>query len=217
MELRHEFTISRPPAEIFDLLLDLKQVSTCMPGATLTSHNGDDWHGQVSLKVGPKLLACEGIVTKANVDREQFCAVLDATGRELNGRGEATARITAKVTPQDGQSVVTVLSQVHSTAKGAQYGGSTIHEAAQRVIDQFARNLEARLLADENIPGSRSPEMRSRSAVTPRDDSLDNSAVVVRPALTRALPCLACLAAGGLLGYLAGLRRNHRNSSQLVS
>jgi uncharacterized protein len=45
MELQNEFTVPGEPDEVFDLLLDLERVAMCMPGATLTDREGDEYRG----------------------------------------------------------------------------------------------------------------------------------------------------------------------------
>jgi uncharacterized protein len=81
------------------------------------------------------------------------------------------------------------------------------------VIDQFARNLEARLLQD--MPATddvTAPALASDAASTSEegDAALDVMAVVIRPALEQVAPYFACAAVGALVGYLIGRRRRPR-------
>ena len=48
MRLDHEFTVPVPAAQAWHVLLDVERIAPCMPGATVTSVDGDDFdgHGQ---------------------------------------------------------------------------------------------------------------------------------------------------------------------------
>ncbi len=53
MRLDHEFTVPVPAAQAWPVLLDIDRIAPCMPGATITKVDGDDFEGTVKVKVGP--------------------------------------------------------------------------------------------------------------------------------------------------------------------
>jgi uncharacterized protein len=212
MQLRSEFAVPAPADEVFDILLDLEQVATCMPGASLTGHDGDEYRGTLKLKVGPIAAAYEGKVLIDEVDRESRSAVLKAAGRELNGQGGAEATIRASVHDNGGGSRVSVLTDVQISGKVAQFGRGALGEVTQRVMDQFAANLEARLVAgNAQVPADTgAPQVAGASPARMSEESLDVLSVIGVPMLRQAAPVLG----GFLLGLLVGLvlRRGRREA-----
>jgi uncharacterized protein len=53
MELEHSFTVPVTEERAWEVLLDVKRVAPCMPGATLDSVDGDDIKARIKVKVGP--------------------------------------------------------------------------------------------------------------------------------------------------------------------
>ncbi len=53
MQLENSFTVPAGVDEAWAVLLDVERVAPCMPGATLTGHDGDSFQGTVKVKVGP--------------------------------------------------------------------------------------------------------------------------------------------------------------------
>ena len=53
MELHNEFNVALPPDQTWSLLTDLQKVAPCLPGASITSVEGEDFHGRAKIKVGP--------------------------------------------------------------------------------------------------------------------------------------------------------------------
>ena len=53
MKLEHTFTVPVPVEKAWEVLLDLPTIAPCMPGATLTGVEGDEFTGTVKVKLGP--------------------------------------------------------------------------------------------------------------------------------------------------------------------
>ena len=60
MRLENNFEVPVPVERAWAVLLDIERVAPCMPGATLTSHEGDDFTGTVKVKLGPVSLTYKG-------------------------------------------------------------------------------------------------------------------------------------------------------------
>lgn len=214
MKLQNEFTVPGRPDEVFELLLDLEQVAGCMPGATLTDRSGDEYQGTLKLRVGPIAAAYEGKLVVDDVDRSSRSATLRGTGRELNGQGGAEALIHATVQDDGAGSRVAVDTDVEIRGKAAQFGRGVLGEVTQRVMDQFAANLEAQLLAGAptesaaEVPESEPEAARQAAPSAPRsEEALDAVAVVLLPMLRKAAPAAIGVVAGALLGWLLRGRR----------
>ena len=63
MELDNSFTVPVPPEQAWDVLLDVKRIAPCMPGATVDEVEGDVINGHIKVKVGPVSLTYRGTAT----------------------------------------------------------------------------------------------------------------------------------------------------------
>jgi uncharacterized protein len=99
--------------------------------------------------------------------------------------------------------------------KVAQFGRGAIGNVSQKILDQFARNLEAQVLGggEQEAEESEQPEAaasRPAAAAPAADDSLDLLSVVGMPELGKVLPAAIGLVLGLLLGHLLGSHRTSR-------
>jgi carbon monoxide dehydrogenase subunit G len=141
VQLENSFTVPATPEVAWGVLLDVERVAPCMPGATLTSHEGDNFAGTVKVKVGPISMTYKG--TAAFVDRDDAARTvkIDAKGKETRGAGTANATITCTLTPEGEGTRVDVLTDLAITGKPAQFGRGVIGEVAAKVITQFSESL----------------------------------------------------------------------------
>src|SRR6201991_755536 len=91
MKLDHEFSVPVPAAQAWPVLLDVDRIAPCMPGATITKVDGDDFEGTVKVKVGPITVTYGGTASFLEKDETQRIAVIEARGKETRGSGTATA------------------------------------------------------------------------------------------------------------------------------
>src|SRR6185437_12943732 len=68
VQLENSFTVPAAPDEAWKVLLDVERVAPCMPGATLTGHDGDSFEGTVKVKVGPIAVQYRGTAEFAERD-----------------------------------------------------------------------------------------------------------------------------------------------------
>jgi carbon monoxide dehydrogenase subunit G len=97
MRLDHEFQVPVSAAQAWPILLDIDRIAPCMPGATITKVDGDDFEGTVKVKVGPITVTYGGTASFLEKDESQRIAVIEARGKETRGSGTATARVTAQL------------------------------------------------------------------------------------------------------------------------
>jgi carbon monoxide dehydrogenase subunit G len=123
MRLDHEFTVPVPAAQAWPVLLDIDRIAPCMPGATITKVDGDDFEGTVKVKVGPITVTYGGTASFLEKDEAQRIAVIEARGKETRGSGTANARHhRAAVRHGDDSTRVAVVTDLSVTGKPAQFG-----------------------------------------------------------------------------------------------
>lgn len=145
MKLENTFRIPVPAEDVWPVLLDLERIAPCVPGATLTSRNGDDFHGRIKVKLGPVGLTYNGIIKVLSQDEDAKVAVLEGGGRETGGNGTAKAAITCRLVENDGETEVFVDTDLAITGKPAQFGRGALAEVAGTLIGAFAGNLAAEI------------------------------------------------------------------------
>jgi carbon monoxide dehydrogenase subunit G len=161
IELDNSFTVPVPPGQAWDVLLDVERIAPCMPGASVTSVEGDEIEGQVKVKLGPLSLTYKGTAKFTDKDQASHTISIEATGKETRGSGTASATVQANLTPGDsaGQTLVSIHTSLNVTGKPAQFGRSLLPEVSGKLIQQFATNLEAMINADSAAgQGTAAPE-----------------------------------------------------------
>src|SRR5579863_9691644 len=150
MELDNSFTVPVPPEQAWDVLLDVKRIAPCMPGATVDEVDGDVINGHIKVKVGPVSLTYRGTATFTERDPDARVVVLEASGKETRGAGTASATVRATLKPDaSGDStLVTMHTTMNVTGRPAQFGRGVMVEVGGKLVDQFAANL-AVLLGEE--------------------------------------------------------------------
>jgi carbon monoxide dehydrogenase subunit G len=155
IELDNSFTVPVPPEQAWDVLLDVERIAPCMPGASVTSVEGDEVTGQVKVKLGPLSLTYKGTAKFTEKDQENHTMALEASGKETRGSGTASATVHAGLKPADaeGQTTVSIHTSLNVTGRPAQFGRSLLPEVSGKLIAQIAANLEALITADGTAAG----------------------------------------------------------------
>jgi carbon monoxide dehydrogenase subunit G len=150
IELDNSFTVPVPPEQAWDVLLDVERIAPCMPGASVLSVDGDEIEGQVKVKLGPLSLTYKGTAKFVEKDQESHTITIDASGKETRGAGTASANVTATLKPGDtgAETLVSIHTSLNVTGRPAQFGRSLLPEVSGKLIQQFATNLEAMVIAD---------------------------------------------------------------------
>jgi carbon monoxide dehydrogenase subunit G len=142
MDLNHTFTVNQPIAETWVVLTDLERIAPCLAGAELKEVDGDVFKGGVKIKVGPIVAQFKGEAQFAELDHVNYRAHLKATGRDIGGKGNASASVTAQLTSLSATTTsVNVVTDLAITGKVAQFGRGALADISEKIIAQFADNL----------------------------------------------------------------------------
>jgi uncharacterized protein len=152
MKIENEFRVSVPIEKAWEVLTDLEGIAPCLPGAQLTGSDGDTFTGRVKIKVGPVTSEYAGTASFVEKDDAAHRAVIDAKGKDSRGAGNASAMITARLTPHGEHTVVNVDTDLKISGKIAQFGSGMIKEVSEKLLGQFVVSLEAKLAATQS-PG----------------------------------------------------------------
>jgi uncharacterized protein len=148
MEFDNSFEVPLPVDETWKLLMDIRRIAPCLPGAELTEVVDErTYKGKVGVRLGPVSLAFAGTVKFDEIDDANHRARVAAQGSDAKGRGAANATATFHLEPVSGGSRVLVHTNLTLSGAVAQYGRGVgiIQMTAAQIITQFAANLQAQL------------------------------------------------------------------------
>jgi uncharacterized protein len=215
VQLTSAIRISRPAPEVLDALLDAGTVAACLPGSRLIGEVADNTYaGELRLRIGPTHAVYAGTVRLDNADREAGTATLHASGREQGGHGRADASVTLRVESRGGSTRVLISADLIIRGQAAEYAPGAIGDVGQRLVEQFASNVEQLLATqagathtDATRAGSGTPPAARPRWTSSRPDK-------------RAVAAAALLLAGGAVAAgalaLAVWRRRHPEVAQLL-
>ena len=167
MELSNEFEVPVPIEQAWAILTDLERIAPCLPGAQLQEVEGEVYRGIVKIKVGPITAQYKGQAIMVEKDDVNHVALLEATGRDTKGAGNASANIKAELTDRGDHTHVSVLTDLTVTGKVAQFGRGVLGDVSAKLLTQFVGNLEATVLADELVEEAVELEILAESTDDP--------------------------------------------------
>ena len=149
MEIADSFRVSTPIADTWKVLLDIEGIAPCLPGAQLQEIEGDEYRGIVKVKVGPITAQYKGTATLAEIDEPGRRLVIDASGRDTRGQGNAKASIVVTMLEEGDGTRVEVVTDLAITGKVAQFGRGVLVDVSSKLMGQFVENLERDVLATQ--------------------------------------------------------------------
>ena len=169
MKLEHEFRVGVPIADAWATLLDIERIAPCMPGAQLQEVHGDEYRGIVKVKVGPITAQYKGVARITDADEHAGRLSITAEGRDTRGQGNASATITAQLTPDDDGTRVNVDTDLNVTGKVAQFGRGVMADVSSKLLGQFVDCLSTNILGPDTTPPAADPAPPTPNAAPAAD------------------------------------------------
>ena len=202
MELQNSFVVPADIDTAWKTLQDVEFLAPCVPGATLTKSDGENFEGNVKVKLGPVSMTYGGTARFVSRDEDTHTAVIEGTGKETKGTGTAKGLVTATLVAEaPDRTRCDVVSELTITGKAAQFGRGVMQDVAGRIIDQFSANLAAQMTAagadsaaaDATAPAGPDGAPAAPRATTPpprpaSDEAIDLLGTAGAPVLKRAIP-----------------------------
>jgi carbon monoxide dehydrogenase subunit G len=167
MDLNHAFTVEVPVEDAWRILTDVERIAPCLPGAQLQEIEGDTYRGAVKVKVGPIQAQFKGQASFVEFDDVAHKVVLKGEGRDIGGKGNASALITAELTSLTATSTsVTVNTDLSVTGKVAQFGRGAMADISDKLLAQFVVNLNEMIAASDSAPAAPAPVAEAPAAAS---------------------------------------------------
>ena len=188
MKLEHDFTVPATLDEAWAVLLDVEKVAPCMPGATLTSVDGDNFTGTVKVKVGPIQVTYKGQASFVEKDDAAHRVVIEASGKEARGSGTAAATVTAVLTADGSRTKASVVTDLNITGRPAQFGRGVMADVGAKLIGQFADCLADELGGGQSEAPAATPTPAAAPKTSATSATTTSDSTTTLPPTTSATP-----------------------------
>jgi carbon monoxide dehydrogenase subunit G len=172
MQIENSFAVKASPDRVYEFLLDVNNVVSCVPGAELSEVvDPNTFKGKVRIKVGPVTVNYNGTARITSRDADTRTATLEAEGRETTGSGTAQATTVMAVAADGAASTVTLTTDFTVVGRIAQFGRGIMEDVSRHLVGQAAECIQSKLegpppkatpAADASVSGG-----SSSSAATP--------------------------------------------------
>ena len=166
MLIKNEFEVTEPVDKVWQFFQDIPQVASCLPGAELTESLGDEkYKGRVAVRMGPVRLNFAGTADITERDQQARRIVVQASGAEERGRGQASMTVTAVLKSAGRGTKVDVKQDLQLAGAAAQYGRGMISDVSSVLMQDFAANMQDRITRLER--GESAEQLAAASAAAP--------------------------------------------------
>jgi len=150
------FPLDGSVSDAWNLLENIEQVASCMPGAEITETvDENNFKGSVKVKIGPMHVAFNGDIAVQEINPGEHQVHLIAKGQDSKGTSSASMDLTASVrTGESGTSELTGDADVTVNGKLANFGGRMMTQVADQILGQFADNFSSKLGASADSEAS---------------------------------------------------------------
>ena len=145
-----KFSLEAPIEEVWKSLSNPKEISGCVPGATITDQIDDNnYKGEVTLKFGPIKTKYDGEITIEEMDNDAHTMLLRGKGLDSKGKGNAEMTMNGSANTTDEGTEVDFKMVVNIQGTLAQFGSRLINDVSAQLMDQFVDNFKKLLSGDE--------------------------------------------------------------------
>lgn len=180
MDFTNAFTVNVPLEHVWEFMLDAERVTPCVAGAAITEViDPTHYKGTVKMKLGAVQMTYRGDL-EMEPDEAARTITLRAKGTDVRGGGGATGTVTTRLTTDGTLTTIQMDSHVDVTGRVAQFGRGIMQDVANRMVKDFARCIEAHLIAGNE------PEAEESEAISPQ--SVEDSALQTATAAAASMP-----------------------------
>ena len=151
MRFEHRARVPASLDKLWDFLMDVKAVGTCIPGVEeVREIDADNYIGVQKIKVGPIALRFEGKMTITDRDKEAGRATMKVVGADRGAGGTVNATIIMSITGLGpNESDLTVVTNADVMGKLGEFGQPVIRKKADAMMSEFTQNLGRRMTSSD--------------------------------------------------------------------
>jgi len=147
LAFEHVFVVKAPPAKVWAYLTDPFRVAPALPGAQVTEKVDDaTYKGTISVKVGPVTAKYRGTARFESMDEAARTVTVAGAAQDVSGRGGADMKMKSRLVEKaNGETEVTVSTEVAITGVLAQFGRGMIQDVSNQMFERFTAAVKAEL------------------------------------------------------------------------
>jgi hypothetical protein len=150
MLIENSFEVAQSIDRVWTAFDDIPGIAACLPGAELTDNpEPDKYLGRVVVRMGPVKLQFAGRADIVDRDNAAKRLVVDASGADEKGHGQAAMIITAALVAAGQGTRVDVRQDLQLSGAAAQFGRGMVADVSSVLMRDFATNLQNRMAAIE--------------------------------------------------------------------
>lgn len=149
MNFEHQCTVPVAREILWDFLLNIPEMASCVPGASNVARKEDgegaQYTGQVRVKVGPIGLSLQGVMTIRETNPHEWRIVSQAEARDRRVGGGVFLNVHISLSEKGtNETELTIVSEARLMGKLGEFGQPVIRRKADTLVADFARNVTAR-------------------------------------------------------------------------
>lgn len=140
------FDVPHPVDRVWAFMGDLPAVASCLPGATIDSHEGEKVKGTIAIKFGPMSAAFAG-AARLERDDAARCAVLRGAGQDSLSKSRTQGDITYRLEALTADSTRVHVDMIYALQGPlAQFSRSgLVKDFVRRMVADFGKQIARRL------------------------------------------------------------------------
>ena len=148
MIIDQNVVIPAPAEKVWELMMNVPEVSTCLPGVEgFEQVSPDVYKGILGVKIGPVAVRLEGQVTVVEQNRDDWLARMDVEATDRRIRGAVNAKAWMKLYPRDNETGLLVHTDASILGKLGQFGQAVMRKKADQMMAEFVANMSRKLEA----------------------------------------------------------------------
>ncbi len=150
MNFSQTCSIAASRQKVWDFLMDMENVSKCLPGVeSMEKLEEDHYQGVYKIKVGPIALKFQGTLQFEVRDQQQWHAEMRAEAKDRRLGGGVRALLEVDLTEQGpDQTEMKVTLESHVLGKVGEFGQPIMRKKTDAILQEFARQVSGRLAGE---------------------------------------------------------------------
>ena len=146
MNFEHTCTVPVSRATLWDFIMDVPQMATCVPGVSdVAAADNDQYTGRMKIKFGPIRLTLNGELSIQERDQPNWrvAGKAEANDRRVGGGVHLNAELKL-IELESTQTELAIQTEARLMGKLGEFGQSVIRKKADKIVAEFAQNVAAR-------------------------------------------------------------------------
>lgn len=147
MKFEQTCTITASRAKVWDFLMNMQNVATCLPGVQkFEPIDEDNFEGALKVKVGPVSLTFQGTIHVEARDQENWHSTLRAEAKDRKVGGGVKASLNMGLVEKNTtETEMHVELDTHILGKIGEFGQPVIRKKTEAMLQDFAKSVNQQL------------------------------------------------------------------------